>query len=128
MISQASLPQQLIPRCMDVLSKISNSERDLIRVVVDVVTELREGDGDVDDGVRNMSLRWRGSMDLKLTYSHQPADSQASTYSATPRRRRATVVPRFDPSDPEQAMQAALTDLRCLLICISLLERVNSVR
>lgn len=25
-------------------------------------------------------------------------------------------------------MQAALTDLRCLLICISLLERVNSVR
>lgn len=51
MISQASLPQELIPRCMDVLSKISNSERDLIRVVVDVVTELREGDGEVDDGV-----------------------------------------------------------------------------
>lgn len=31
---------------MDILCKISESERDLIRVVVDVVSELREGDGD----------------------------------------------------------------------------------
>jgi condensin complex subunit 3 len=52
MISQANLPELLIPRCLDVLSKISNGERDLIRVVVDVVTELREGEGDDDmDGV-----------------------------------------------------------------------------
>lgn len=48
MISQSSLPESLIPRCIEVLSKISNGERDLIRVVVDVVTELREGDGEVD--------------------------------------------------------------------------------
>lgn len=31
---------------MDILCKIANSERDLIRVVVDVVSELREGQGD----------------------------------------------------------------------------------
>jgi condensin complex subunit 3 len=31
---------------MDILVKIANSERDLIRVIVDVVSELREGQGD----------------------------------------------------------------------------------
>lgn len=46
MISQANLPEILIPKCMDILCKIANSERDLIRVVVDVVSELREGEGD----------------------------------------------------------------------------------
>ena len=29
--------------------------------------------------------------------------------------------------NPEALMKAALIDLRCLFICISLLERVNSV-
>lgn len=50
MLSISHLPEELIPRCMDVLVKITNSEHDLIRVVVDVVTELRaaEGDEDVD--------------------------------------------------------------------------------
>lgn len=42
MLSQANLPESLIPACLDVLSKISDGERDLIRVIVDVVTELRD--------------------------------------------------------------------------------------
>jgi condensin complex subunit 3 len=46
MISQPDLPESLIPKCMDILVKIANSERDLIRVIVDVVSELREGQGD----------------------------------------------------------------------------------
>jgi condensin complex subunit 3 len=46
MISQPNLPEILIPKCMDILVKIANSERDLIRVIVDVVSELREGQGD----------------------------------------------------------------------------------
>lgn len=49
MISQANLPEPLIPKCMEILHKIANSERDLIRVVVDVVSELREGDGDEEE-------------------------------------------------------------------------------
>lgn len=48
MISQSNLPEALIALCLDVLTKISDGERDLIRVVVDVITELREGDGDED--------------------------------------------------------------------------------
>lgn len=47
MISQRTLPETIIPLCLDVLYKISDSERDLIRVIVDVVTELRVGPGDV---------------------------------------------------------------------------------
>lgn len=91
---------------MDVLVKISDTERDLIRVVVDVVTELREGEGEEDAEV---------------------PESQASTYSSTPRRRRSG-MPRFDvASDPEARIKAALVDLRCLQICIAMLERVNSV-
>ncbi|ORY20755.1 nuclear condensing complex subunit [Naematelia encephala] len=104
MISQANLPEHLIPRCLDVLSKIADGERDLIRVIVEVVTELREGEGEED---------MEGAL-----------GSQASTMG-TPAVKR-TATPRFDPDDPEERMKAALIDLRCLLICISLLERVNS--
>ncbi|WVR08557.1 hypothetical protein IAU60_005612 [Kwoniella sp. DSM 27419] len=106
MISQANLPEPLIPRCLDVLSKIANGERDLIRVVVDVVTELREG-GEAEE-------------------DEAPLDSQASSIGDGSIVRRRSVQPRFDPEDPEARVQAAIVDLRCLLICISLLERVNT--
>jgi condensin complex subunit 3 len=44
----------LIDKCMDILCKIANSERDLIRIVVDVVSELREGQGEEEiDAVRH---------------------------------------------------------------------------
>lgn len=106
MLSQDNLPETLIPRCLDVLVKICDTERDLIRVVVDVIIELREGEGEEDPEVPG---------------------SQASTYSATPSRPRSG-LPRFDQnSDPEEKMKAALVDLRCLFICIGMLERINSV-
>ena len=49
MISQANLPETLIPLCVDVLSKISDGERDLIRVIVDVVMELRFDEGEDEE-------------------------------------------------------------------------------
>lgn len=97
MISQPNLPEPLIPRCMDVLSKISTGEKDLIRLIVDVVTELREGDGDVEMSEASRSV------------------------AATPIR-----PARPQPEDPEAIMRAAIIDMRCLLICTSLLERVNT--
>lgn len=42
MISQSSLPDSLVSVCLDVLRTLSSSERDLIRVVVEVVHELRD--------------------------------------------------------------------------------------
>jgi condensin complex subunit 3 len=42
---------------MDILCKIANSERDLIRIVVDVVSELREGQGEEEiDAVSQQHL------------------------------------------------------------------------
>ncbi len=121
MISQANLQEELIPRCLDVLSKISTGERDLIRVIVDVVTELQEGEDEEEiDGVRPIVT----SVSSMLRTA-QPAPSQASTLG-TPGPRK-SLAPRFDSNDPEARMKAALVDLRCLLICISLLERVHSV-
>lgn len=42
MISQEALPENLVTRCLDILRKLSPNERDLIRVVVEVVHELRD--------------------------------------------------------------------------------------
>ncbi|WVN89766.1 uncharacterized protein L203_104996 [Cryptococcus depauperatus CBS 7841] len=112
MISQANLPESLIPRCLDVLSKIANGERDLIRVVVDVVTELREGYGDEED---SPSL---GQASI--------GDNSVSVRRLSVGSGRSRSAPRYNLDDPEERAKAALIDLRCLLICISLLERVHS--
>jgi condensin complex subunit 3 len=51
MISQESLPSELAPRCLDVLRKLTPNERELIRIVVEVVQDLRdlkEPDGEED--------------------------------------------------------------------------------
>lgn len=42
MISQDALPEGLLSRCLDVLRKLSPNERDLIRVVVEVIHEIRD--------------------------------------------------------------------------------------
>lgn len=44
MLSHPELPPGLIERCVDVLKEIMPSERDLIRVIVEIVVELRDGE------------------------------------------------------------------------------------
>ena len=51
MVSQDVLPQQLISHCLDILRKLSSSERDLIRIVVEVIHELRDNDNEEEDTV-----------------------------------------------------------------------------
>jgi hypothetical protein len=51
MISQSALPEQLLPRCLDVLRTIQPDERDLIRLAVEVVHELRDEDAIPDTEV-----------------------------------------------------------------------------
>jgi condensin complex subunit 3 len=52
MISQEALPSGLVTRYLDVLRTLSSSERDLIRVVVEVVHELRDANDDDEVIVR----------------------------------------------------------------------------
>lgn len=51
MVSQDVLPQQLTSHCLDILRKLSSSERDLIRIVVEVIHELRDNDNEEEDTV-----------------------------------------------------------------------------
>jgi len=57
MLAHPQLPPGLIERCVDVLKEIMPSERDLIRVVVEIIVELRENDEveDVDNLLGNVS-------------------------------------------------------------------------
>lgn len=50
MVSQEVLPEPLVGRCLDVLRTLSANERDLIRVVVEVIHDLRDPN-DPDDEV-----------------------------------------------------------------------------
>lgn len=56
-MAHPQLPPGLIERCVDVLKEIMPSERDLIRVVVEIIVELRETDEveDVDNILGNVS-------------------------------------------------------------------------
>lgn len=49
MLAHPQLPPGLIERCLDVLKEIMPSERDLIRVIVEIVVELREGEEDAEN-------------------------------------------------------------------------------
>jgi condensin complex subunit 3 len=49
MISQEALPENLVAKCLDVLRTLSSNERDLIRVVVEVVHDLRDPSDPEDD-------------------------------------------------------------------------------
>lgn len=56
MISQEALPSGLVTRCLDLLRTLSSSERDLIRVVVEVVHELRDANDD-DEVIVSLSYQ-----------------------------------------------------------------------
>lgn len=47
-MTSSALPLAVVPQCLDVLRQLSSNERDLIRVVVEIVGDLREP-GDEDD-------------------------------------------------------------------------------
>lgn len=44
MLAHPNLPESLIERCLDVLKEISPSEKELIRVTVEIIVELRDSD------------------------------------------------------------------------------------
>lgn len=56
MIAHQALPEGLASRCLDVLRKLSDSERDLIMVVVEVIHELRDTEESDDEVVVSNDL------------------------------------------------------------------------
>ena len=53
MISEEDLPESLVSKCLDVL-QLSPSERDLIRVVVEVIHDLRDRTDEEDQAVNRL--------------------------------------------------------------------------
>ena len=59
MLAHPHLPPGLIERCLDVLHKIVPSDRELIRIVVEIIIELHdneEADAALEDDVRCLPL------------------------------------------------------------------------
>lgn len=126
MISQRTLPSTIMPLCLDILYKISDSERDLIRVIVDVVTELRVGPSDVS--LVDFCLFHSLSLTARRVEQERDQDDTMSVADSIRYQRRNSVATTTDVAEsPQDAMMAVLIDSRCLAICISLLERVNGV-
>jgi len=90
MLSQDALPENLLARCLDVLRKLSANERDLIRVVVEVVHDLRDpSDNDDED----LIVRVVSQIHLDV---HKPILIQFSFH-------RRMLMPRLASERPPQA-------------------------
>ncbi|KAF8547377.1 hypothetical protein OG21DRAFT_1479489 [Imleria badia] len=95
--------------CLDVLRVLSPSERDLIRAVVEVVHELRdEGQEEEEEG--------EGAKEGEADPS--PSAVTAVTAAKAPKPPKELT--------PEEQARADALDIRCLSLCIGMLERVNS--
>ncbi|KAF8069093.1 nuclear condensing complex subunit [Lyophyllum atratum] len=106
MVAHPELPPGLINACLDVLKEIMPTERELIRVVVEIIIDLREED-DQDNNVLN---------------DESQADMTQTTISKDRSMQRTR--PR-DEMSPDERMEADIRDMRCLTLCIGLLERVD---
>ena len=118
MIGQENLPEGLVARCLDVLRVLSPSERDLIRVVVEVVHELRD-EGEEEEGDKDKDAEDDGDGD-----GDDGNEDLAST--SVVEAPKAPKPPKE--LSPEEQARADALDVRCLSLCIGMLERVNGVR
>ncbi|KAF7312107.1 Peptidase A1 domain-containing protein [Mycena indigotica] len=99
MLGHENTPSSLLTRCLDVLRKLTTDERDLIRQVVEMISNLRD-EPDEDAGDRTMDS----------------IDSSQQTPRKQPVRKDLT---------PQQQQAADAIDLRCLALSIALLERLD---
>lgn len=126
MLQNPLLPPTLIPLCLDVLLK-GTSERDFMRIVVEIVQSLRRdshlvtsdselGEQDEDDDIDGGAHAGSDS-----DSDGEPGDRDAAKKKASARRKSAVQT-------PQQAARRKDLDLRCLFVVKALLERVMSVR
>ncbi|GAA5884953.1 hypothetical protein JCM6882_007168 [Rhodosporidiobolus microsporus] len=129
MLQHSSLPPSLIPKCLDVLLK-GTSERDFMRIVVEIVQVLRreselvtsdsELDGDDDDESSEEEEEEDEEEEDEEMDEQQRAVRRAQRKAERKRRRKSAV------RGPEDAERRKELDLRCLFVVKALLERVMS--
>ena len=122
MLQHSLLPPSLIPKCLDVLLK-GTSERDFMRIVVEIVQSLRA------DSHLVTSDSDLGEQDDSDSDSSSDEVSDDDEEEGGPRaRRKAKGKGKAKVQAPQQAERRKELDLRCLLVVRALLERVMSVR
>ncbi|KIY72680.1 hypothetical protein CYLTODRAFT_19435 [Cylindrobasidium torrendii FP15055 ss-10] len=105
-LGHIGLREVIIEPALDVLYQITPSEQELVRIVVEIVSDLRDKDEDEDeDGDAKSDAGSVASVDQPKGVLRKIKDR--STMS------------------PEEQRAADEADLRCLTICIAMLERVN---
>ncbi|KAJ6460347.1 nuclear condensing complex subunit [Mycena vitilis] len=116
MLTRPTLPMDLVPRCLDVLRQLSSDERDLIRVVVEIIQDLRDPGDEEEDPAANQT------QDTIVNDPDGAADTSfGSDDTAAPKK-----PPRVrEDMSPEEQSRLDMIDMRCLSLCIGMLERVN---
>ena len=109
------------------------SERDLIRVIVEIIVELREGEDDTEnaDDPQASVGSYCSPFYHKIKSDHfffQFDDNQSDISQATIKKDKfSRKTKERDEMSAEERKEADLTDIRCLWLCIAVLERVNGV-
>ncbi|XP_006463480.1 hypothetical protein AGABI2DRAFT_208301 [Agaricus bisporus var. bisporus H97] len=107
MLTHPGLPLDLIDPCMEVMRAMLPSERDFIRVMVEIVIDLRDEDEEEP-------------VDAEISASFSDASQP------TLQRERSFKRSRNREEMSQEAREAAdLIDIRCLMLCNAVLERVN---
>lgn len=108
MLSHPSLPNSLIPRCLDVLLK-ETSEREFMRIVVEIVQQLRDA-----------------STLITSDEGEQADDEEPEEFAARKEQAKGKRAEARGASSTYFGRRKEL-DLKCLLVVRSMLERVTGV-
>ncbi|SGY69030.1 BQ5605_C004g02943 [Microbotryum silenes-dioicae] len=112
MMSNSILPYSLVPKCLDVLLKVTSSEKEFMRIVVEIVQSLRAD-----------SHLMTTDDDADLDNDSEDEDEDEGVEARKARRKR-----RYTASqEPVIFARRKQLDLRCLVIVKALLERVMGV-
>ncbi|PWZ02560.1 ARM repeat-containing protein [Testicularia cyperi] len=114
MISDAELPEDLVPSCLDVLLKLSNGQRDFMRMIVEIVQVL--GVEEDDD-----------TFDYGTPSANGDGDDTTMSVDATPLARKKTrksIRPRSDAAGASSSIDPVALETRRLVIVRAMLERV----
>lgn len=126
MVSQLSLPSTILPYNLDVLRKLSDNERDLIRVVVEAVHELR--DSILEPGADDQAEGEQTDLEAETDEDDDDDDEDVELGGKASFRRAKRPIKVIPELDDAAKLKKAFIDLRGLEIMQALLERVNGVR
>lgn len=117
MLSHFSLPPSLVPKCLDVLLRVNTSEKEFMRIVVEIVQSLRA----------ESQLMTSEDEHARQLHDDDEDDDDVDQAEAASRARRKAAKRAAVSREPALLERRRELDLRCLLVVKALLERVMGV-